>query len=1195
MDIGKYFSGFFTHTLTRSVNENQNSFEDRESYFLLVLKKNNEGEKIHQTIKESEEFNIYELKDLNNPLNLLYLVISLKFTNEKVSIKAEELQPNRDNNLFWGDWPPSYSWVFFLGNILFSKIKESASWENNVDDIIALHNGESLFDIFEKSTRFFGRHSILYERKREISEYSSLKVDEVNQYSSIPRLFNIICEWCDYFGPNIMTTFWLLIVNFVITTLIFFVNFFCKIIGIIVSFLPMEKTSQFNPGLYSSYLTPYFILFIPIISSTGIIFLKSILDDFPLPKHKQEDLIYLSSNNWRKKNRNKIELFSFNPIWFSFTTILTYILICSYSVITYSRFSQLTMHLFASLTTLQALSIIEIKINATRESYETLWSLKLPLVIKNLLLFLYWIFVRRLSSYFNKNVFDYFPFTLTFIVFVKHISYISFSIPFSKKTIGFKLGPKEEVKRAPLGDYIDCFKENEIDKNKSLTRGFWKNFFLIGKTTLYEDLWYYNLINMVLLAISTEYSVLSPLLSIINTSMIIVLMFSKILTDSTRPWLLNVTLSHQLWKFVFDTSTLFSISFFSSTPTSSNLKTFLFLITFALSNINYISSKSGNMVYLSENLVLYIFKVIPLFKCTGRAIVKNKSSLNKAINKVLSKKITGILNSQTDIFSDYSLQKNREVSSSRPVELPSHLQELLEKFEGYWVLLRSNSDSLQEINAALGVSWFIRRAVDKLNPIVHYDIDKTKGIVSISTTLIMGLNDRTTLIITKTKMLGRSNFEEIEKTRIEELRNEDLNDNLQKKHEESESNRQFSSKRKKSLDKFLVIEQPSTTFEWSDDKTNIILETRQNRDGFKMIETRSIIPSYKLPFKIKGNDGRVIDSKQKEVLCHKVILKGKKNNSINKSNLLVCCRYFVRTEIKISDTKSNSSKQNTRLSNGLSDDEKTLNNSQDEDSYPTFLGESDDFPASVGEVAQREDEFFELVLRKRSELLEKTKKLVKEIDNGSQKWTLERNSNGMKVYKKEISKQPFMSCGVTSIVVNSDNSEFHLDLKGKVSGDKIASIGDIVDYIWDSNNKMYYDPMVEKSDPMHYFRNDENICIFYQAFKGQWGVSGRDFVVICYRYKPNVDESSEQDDSNYEYLLTQSIEWPTINSAYVRAKNYFATYVFRPVGENKVQALYFNQVDLHTDISTWIIKRVILDQMNSLAMLRDILQKKNDV
>ncbi|KAH8739440.1 hypothetical protein FG386_000412 [Cryptosporidium ryanae] len=1189
MDIGKYFSGFFTHSLTRSVNENQNSFEDRESYFLLVLKRNSEGEGIHQIIKESEEFNIYELKDLKNSLNLIYLVISLKFTNEKVSVKAEELQPNRENNLFWGDWPPSYSWVFFLGNILFSKVKESPLWEDNLDDIIALHNGESLFDIFEKSTKFFCRNGILYEQKRELGDYSSLKVNEANRYSSIPRLFNIICEWCDYFGPNVMTTFWLLIVNFVITVFIFFINIFIKVSSISVSLLPVDKT-LLNLSIYSKCLTPYLILFVPVISSTGLVFLKSILDDFPLPKHKQEDLIYLSSNNWRKKNKNRLELFSLiHPIWSSLIVILISIFIGSYSKIACDIFFQLMIHIFTSLIIIQVLSIIEININVTRESYETLWSLKLPLIIKNLLLFLYWIFVKRISLYFNKNAFDYFPFALTFIVLVKNITYVSFSIPFSKKTIGFKLGPKEEVKKVPLGDYIKCFKKN-VDNKNNLIRGFWTDLFFINKSTLYEDLWYYNLVNMVLLAISAEYYILSPLLSIINTFIIIILMFSKILTDSTRPWLLNITLSHQLWKFVFDTSTLFSISFFSTTPITSNLKTFLFLTTFTLNNINYISSKSGKIVYLSESLVFYIFKIVPLFKYTKQVIVKNKGSLNKAINKVLRKR-TGLLNNKADIFSDYPLQKSMEVNSNKPIELPGHLQELLEKFEGYWVLLRSNSDSLQEINAALGVSWFIRRAVDKLNPIVHYDIDKTKGIVSISTTLIMGLNDRTTLIITKTKMLGKSNFEEIEKARIEELRNEDFNDSLQNMHDENESNKQFSNKRKKSLDKFLVIDQPSTTFEWSDDKTNIILETRQNREGFKMIETRSIIPSYKLPFKIKGNDGKLIDSKKKEVLCHKVILIGNKNKSINKSNPLVCCRYFVRTEIKIPDSKLSCSRQITRDSNNLFEDEKFVNDSQDEGLNPNFLGETNEFPASVDEITQREDEILSLVLRKRSELLEKTKKLVKEIDGGSQEWTLERSYNGMKVYKKEINKQPFMSCGVTSILLSNENSELELD----INGDKIRSIGDIVDYIWDSNNKMYYDPMVEKSDPMHYFRNDENICIFYQAFKGQWGVSGRDFVVICYRYKPDIQKSSYLDDSNYEYILTQSVEWPTINSTYVRAKNYFATYVFRPITENKVQALYFNQVDLHTDISAWIIKRVILDQMNSLTMLRDILQKKNDV
>ncbi|KAF7457773.1 START domain-containing protein [Cryptosporidium felis] len=1203
MDLGKYFSGFFTHSLTRSVNENQGSFEDRESYFLLVLRRNNDGEKIYKGLKETEEFNIYELTDVNAPRNLLFLVVSLKFTNEKISKKAEELQPKRDNNLFWGDWPPSHSWVFFLGNILFYEVSQFEFWENVLVNIIALHNGESLFELYEKSTRLFSINGNLNGRRKDDSDINFGRIDENEQFSSIPRLFNILCEWCDYFGPNIMIIFWLFLVFLIVSMSIFSLNIFAKIIDFTIKYLTIIEWQSDHLVLITKRITPYLILTIPIITGIGLIFLKSILDDFPLPKHDQERLMYFSKNLWRKnseRNSNHVQLLI--NISIPLIMILIYFPISNNTVILKEDFFQFIFYFIFASISFQLVRNLNIRIDVSRETYETFWSFKLPLITKNLIFFFYWSLVNRFSKYFYENSFDYFPFAVSLVILTQKIFSIFNSIPYSKNSIGFKLGPKEEMKRIPLGDYITYEKELGFGRPFVEPKYIWNSIFYFGnESTLYEDMWHYNLLNTILISICTEYPIITSFILMINNVLTVTILFSKILSDSTRPWLLNITLSHQLWKFMIDSGILFSTSCFSSIQTSSNLKTFLFIVTFTSNYINIGTSKSGKMVYLSENLVFYIFKLIPLFKYTREAIENNKVSLNKAINSVLRKRNPQIIKAPDNGNIGISLNRYCVNSNLRSVELTSELKELLEKFEGYWILLKSNSDSLHEINAALGVSWFIRRAVEKLNPVVHYDVDKIRGIVSISTTLIMGLNNRTTLIINKTKNLGKNSLEEIESHRIEEFRTEEENsDNLGVVQDEGGNYRQFSNRRKKSFEKCLVFDQPNTTLEWSEDKTNIILETRQNREGFKMIETRSIIPSYKLPFKIKGNDGKVIENRRQDILCYKVILKGGKRNSNNKNNLLVCCRYFIKTEIVKSKESSSCSNLSTRFGTKTmefkSDDSDAIrkDTSSIESTKPTFLGESNEFPLTVQQLIQEEDNVLKIVMEKRAELLQYTKKMVSEIDCGYQNWTLERNSNGMKVYKKEMGDQPFMSCGITSILLDDAKSELHLDSTNDVmeSSNKITSIKDIVDYIWDPNNKMFYDPMVEKSDPMHYFRNDNNICIFYQAFKGQWGVSGRDFVVICYRIKSETKESCNPDESQCEYILTQSIEWPVINSSYVRAKNYFATYVFRHEDEKKVRIFYFNQVDLHTDISAWIIKRVILDQMNSLTMLRDALQKK---
>ncbi|KAL7069190.1 hypothetical protein ACR3K2_04470 [Cryptosporidium serpentis] len=1278
MVSSKIFSGFWTHPRKRLPEDNVGSLEESESHFLLILRQTEKGRIIANCVKRCSQFSVFDFSNSEHKDNLIKLVVSLNLSNDKITSQVEELKPS-DKSRFWGDWPPPFSWLLLLGIALYDEISVIPEWELHIDSMIPLHNGESLFELLQESKNFF-YGSITLKSIPEYQESSDSRLSKQVNFLA-PALFNIMCNWCDYFGPTTLTWLWLIFSSLFVSFVSLGINIFLKLVQY-----------QLNLGqLVESTATSYILISTPLICSFGLVFLTSLADQFPLPNFNEEKLIQfimLKSKAAVRTSKAYQSEYRISGIIEPVRSIIAKAYISNYIPNSYS--SSLVSVVILSAATILCLFLgycstlfwwlqtnygafffamlishflfkifCEMEINLNFENMGNLVIFALPVQIKNLGVFLFYILFKKL---FKDNSKYYLPLTMCLIILIHFVAQVMNFLPFSAQYIAFKLGPSQETNRASLGDQLRCYsiqpgrrdtrisfrypkesnKCNELLINAGSGNGYTKEseqffqefniysaedntYYKETYSTLYQDMECFSLLQLMACSICTQFPVTASFILTISSVLLIIIFCGKLLMQSTRPWLLQFTLSHKIWQLILETNMTLVILFVSAWDISKGLKAYVIILTISIRIISNVNYSCGILRFISETVVLSLFKLIPAIY-TQTSQISDKS-LSSVIDKVIERRhilpplgLTSPIPKIQPLISsgDISLIKSRKsalnISSLPPLTTPP--LSMLLKFRGYWCLLRNHSDSLQELNAALGVSWIIRRAVDKLNPVVHYDVDISKGLIVISTTLGMGINNKITLVIEKE---NNSGVIKDDQTFISPQISGYLPIGQDK---DLYLNKQGISKRRRSSNKYIVIEQPNTTCQWSEDMS-VILETRQHKDGFKMVEMRRIISSSKLPFQIKENDGKIIDSQDQDILCYKVILKGCKSSSNSKNILLVCSRYFKRKEDPIKE------RQGEKLLNGkcsappfeksslvCSSDEQVFSQSttsqdlslKDDLNSPWFLGSSTDFPKSVQHLADNEDQFLSIVEKKKEELLFQTEELLAQVDEGFLEWSLERSSNGFKVYKKDFQNAPFMSCGITIIKLQNRN-DCHIDSNNVKMNKKFifTCVKDIVDYIWDSSTKVYYDPMVEYCKPLYYFKSNPNICIVYQAFKGQWGVAGRDFVVICYRLKRSfrgdnhsTNSSCPIENSNCsnfmreeEILLTQSVEWSNINDSYVRAQNYFATYVFRPGSkDNEIQLIYLNQVDLQTvGISAWIIKKVILDQMNSVAMLRDIIQK----
>ena len=68
--------------------------------------------------------------------------------------------------------------------------------------------------------------------------------------------------------------------------------------------------------------------------------------------------------------------------------------------------------------------------------------------------------------------------------------------------------------------------------------------------------------------------------------------------------------------------------------------------------------------------------------------------------------------------------------------------QVIHRFLGVWAFDRSRSSSMSPITEHLGVPWFIRSAVETLNPKIEYSLEDKHGVpeFAITTTLTAGVS-----------------------------------------------------------------------------------------------------------------------------------------------------------------------------------------------------------------------------------------------------------------------------------------------------------------------------------------------------------------------------------------------------------------------------------------------------------------------
>ncbi|PFH35402.1 hypothetical protein BESB_062890 [Besnoitia besnoiti] len=154
------------------------------------------------------------------------------------------------------------------------------------------------------------------------------------------------------------------------------------------------------------------------------------------------------------------------------------------------------------------------------------------------------------------------------------------------------------------------------------------------------------------------------------------------------------------------------------------------------------------------------------------------------------------------------------------------------------------------------------------------------------------------------------------------------------------------------------------------------------------------------------------------------------------------------------------------------------------------------------------------------------------------------------------------------------------------------SLKDVVDYLTDPASKLQFDPQTLKAVKL-----EELSCgsrILYQAFKGQWGFAGRDFLLLS-RRKEISDKRVVIGFRSIEYSQAPPAAelWPAGAGEFVRATLLRGGYDLQVLSDGVVQVSFVLQADLKTDaVPAWISKRVKSDQLNIVTAIKNHIEKR---
>eukprot|EP00921_Rhytidocystis_pertsovi_P017368 GHVQ01027317.1.p1 GENE.GHVQ01027317.1~~GHVQ01027317.1.p1 ORF type:complete len:1712 (+),score=223.84 GHVQ01027317.1:644-5137(+) len=159
--------------------------------------------------------------------------------------------------------------------------------------------------------------------------------------------------------------------------------------------------------------------------------------------------------------------------------------------------------------------------------------------------------------------------------------------------------------------------------------------------------------------------------------------------------------------------------------------------------------------------------------------------------------------------------------------------------------------------------------------------------------------------------------------------------------------------------------------------------------------------------------------------------------------------------------------------------------------------------------------------------------------------------------------------------------------RGEICLGKDFDMEEVIDFIWDADVKSEFDSQLLKGYQIKEYPS--RLALLYQAFKGQWGVAGRDLVLYCMR---------KSFSENRTCVGCKSIEdWPDDDRmvpGLVRGYTYVAGYDIHRRESGDIHLTYVFQTDLRSaGIPQWITNRVKLDQLNVVKSIFDCLRKRH--